>query len=170
MDARPPALYWIERVKPLRLALMPAPRSGEQLAADVRAWTQTGIDTVVSLIEPAEALELGLLEEAALCAAGGIEFISLPIADCGTPQSSGEVAALVEAICSRLRSGAGVAVHCRAGIGRSGLLTACVLLTLGIAQDEVFATITLARGITVPETAAQAAWFARFAQARFGRR
>jgi len=55
-----------------------------------------------------------------------------------------------------------VAVHCRDGIGRSGLLGACVLSCLGVARDEPFAMLTRARGVTVPDTTSQLEWFKTF--------
>jgi len=45
---------------------------------------------------------------------------------------------------------------CRAGIGRSGLVGACVLGLFGVVPDAPFAMLSRARGVAVPDTEAQA--------------
>ena len=46
-------------------------------------------------------------------------------------------------------------VHCRQGIGRSSLLVALVLMSLGTDLDEALAAIGNARSLDVPETEEQ---------------
>lgn len=161
-----PDIYWIERAKPARLALMPRPRSGDWLADEISGWARAGIGTVVSLLEPQEARELALLEERALCEAQGIDFLFFPIPDRGTPSSVRDTAALVDDLALRLGRGTAVAVHCRAGIGRSGLVTGCVLLKLGVPPLEVFPALTQARGVPVPDTPTQTEWLEFFSRER----
>jgi len=117
-----------------------------------------GVQTVVSLLESSEAKELDLVSEESLCRAASLQFLSFPIADRGVPNNSVEFAKFIESIALRLRSGDSVAIHCRAGIGRSGLLAACILGTFGVAADSAFAMLGRARGVAVPDTDAQAAW------------
>src|SRR5262249_25284547 len=52
-------------------------------------------------------------------------------------------------------------IHCRAGIGRSGLVGAAVLLHCGFTVREAFAAISKARGVQVPDTAEQSEWLSR---------
>src|SRR5205823_1851154 len=63
---------------------------------------------------------------------------------------------------AELEHGGHVAVHCRAGIGRSCLIAAAVLVTGGYSADEAWAAVGRARGLAVPETAEQRAWLATF--------
>jgi protein-tyrosine phosphatase len=63
--------------------------------------------------------------------------------------------ALAEAIVARLDEGKAVAMHCRAGIGRSSLIAACVLVLLGLAPGMAFDRIGKARGIKVTDTEGQ---------------
>lgn len=77
-------LHWIEM--PGRLAIMARPRADDWLEVDVAEWKTSGVDLVVSLLERDEVSELGLQEEADLCWASGIEFISFPIPDRGVPE------------------------------------------------------------------------------------
>lgn len=135
-------LHWVERVKPLRLALMARPHGGEYLVDEVYSWKSQGIGMVVSLLENSEIRELELRGEASACAESGIEFASFPIPDRGTPDRQVEMAVVVEQTVSLLRGGQAVAVHCRAGIGRTGLFAGCVLHRLGILQPEFASLFT----------------------------
>ena len=156
--------YWISEAHPHRLALMPRPRSGDWLQDEIAGWRRMGVDTVVSLLESHEIRELELQQEPALCESNGIEFMSLPVPDRGVPSSLPAVNALVGQILEHLKSDRSVAIHCRAGIGRSGVVAACVLIHLGVPMTNVFAALTRSRGVAVPDTAEQIAWVQRYAR------
>jgi protein-tyrosine phosphatase len=144
---------------------MSRPRTGDWLPDEVGGWKAEGIHTVVSLLEPGEVAALGLREVPSLCRAAGLEFVSFPIPDRGVPESMRQTDRLVREICAALRAGRGVGVHCRAGIGRSALIAACVLVRGGYAVDDAFATIARARGVAVPDTETQRAWVGAFVAA-----
>jgi protein-tyrosine phosphatase len=157
-------LHWVTELEPHRLALMPAPRGGEWLAEEVAAWHTAGVSTVVSLLEPFEVRELELKLESSLCEALGLQFLSLPIPDHSIPASAPAVSALVARLISQLRGGAVVAIHCRAGIGRTGLVAGCVLHQLGLPFESIFPALERARGVRVPDTPEQVEWVRRFAR------
>jgi protein-tyrosine phosphatase len=157
-----PDLRWIKEIEPHRLAITARPRGGEWLEGDITAWRRGGVDLVVSLIDSEEERELELELESVLCRASGIEFLSFPIRDRSVPNSPDATASLVDWVVSDLRRGRGVAIHCRLGIGRTGLVAGCVLRALGHAHDTVFPMLSRARGLPVPDTAAQAEWVRRF--------
>jgi protein tyrosine/serine phosphatase len=157
-----PELRWIREIEPYRLAISARPRGGEWLEGDIAAWRSAGVDLVVSLIDSEEERDLDLELEAGLCRASGIEFISFPIRDRGVPNSPDATASLVDWVVSDLRRGLGVVIHCRLGIGRTGLVAGCVLRALGHAHETVFPILSRARGMPVPDTAAQAEWVRRF--------
>jgi len=144
---------------------MPRPRAGEWLDDEITGWHTEGIDTVVSLLELAEASELGLEGEGELCREHGIEFISFPIVDRGSPASWRDARALAQSLELQLREGKAVAIHCRAGIGRSSLIAAGVLICSGLRADDALRLISLARGIEVPDTQAQREWVIAFGEA-----
>ena len=160
-----PSLHWVSGIDPHRLALMPRPRGGEWLSEEVKAWSDAKINWVVSLLEPHEVRELELGAEPSLCAAHGIEFRSFPIADRGTPSSTRELASLLAQLRSELVQGRAVAVHCRAGIGRTGLVAGCLLHLLGVPGTEIFHVLSRSRGVAVPDTPAQVKWVERFVHA-----
>src|SRR6202008_4581779 len=112
------------------------PRSGEWLRDEVSGWCNVGLSAVVSLLEASEVRELELHDEPVLCQSSKIEFISFPISDRGVPSSVRQTVQLVDRVVSMLRNGSSVAIHCRAGIGRSSLIGACVMLKLGFQREE----------------------------------
>jgi protein-tyrosine phosphatase len=155
-------IYPIENVPFGRLAIMPRPRAGDWLRDEVASWHRAGVTCVVSLLESAEIAELGLEQEAEACRQSGLEFLAFPIPDRGVPRSDDELVGLVESLVSRLRGGRGVAIHCRIGVGRSALVAACVLASLGQPVETAWQSIQKARGLSVPDTPEQREWVANF--------
>lgn len=152
------ALFWIAGPWPGRLAIAPRPRGGDWLEDEVRAWQQSGLDIVVSLLTPGEVAELELDKEEAWCQAHGIQFCAFPIADLGVPVSRQASVELINKLDKALSEGKNIAVHCRQGIGRSGLLAACLLIRSGKEPETAFERVSAARGCPVPETVEQWEW------------
>lgn len=141
------------------LAVMARPRSGEWLRDELQGLAQIGVTTIASLLEPQEEAELELSAEASVATELGLRFLRYPIADRGVPSATAEFHRFVTGLAEEVRSGRGVAVHCRAGIGRSGITAATVLVSLGHEPRDVFAMVSKARGVSVPDTEAQIEWF-----------
>ena len=156
------SIYWLNLPEAGRLAIMPRPRAGDWLLDEVARWKAEGINTVVSLLEQHEAAELGLHEEPTRCRAANIEFVSFPIPDRGVPESMRETERLVRYLSAAVAGGKAVAIHCRAGIGRSSLIAACVLVLNGYDPDSAFTVIAKARGVEVPDTLLQRDWVSQF--------
>jgi protein-tyrosine phosphatase len=108
-----------------------------------------GIDVVVSALTPCEVEELGLNAEAQECARNGLTFISFPIEDRLVPTSHPEFAALVDRLMEYLKNGKAIAVHCRAGIGRSPLIAVCLLVKDGLSTECAFRALEESRGCPV---------------------
>jgi hypothetical protein len=158
-------VFWINPGANGRLAIVPRPRGDEWLVDDLAAIRHDGIDILVSLLTRAEAAELGLEREQAICEAAGIEFRSFPIPDHSVPTAHREVHELAESLATERRHGKNIGAHCCAGIGRSSLLLAAVLCVEGISPERAFRLISNGRGLQVPETPEQAEWLAGFASA-----
>jgi len=141
-----PKIHSMDLPAGVRLAIMPRPRAGDWLDGEVAGWRAEGIGVIVSLLEAEEVRELGLRREAGLCHDLDVEFISFPVPDGGVPASTRETIALTGTIVARLNEGKAVIVHCRAGIGRSSLIAACVLALLGFAPGMAFSISSARRG------------------------
>ena len=140
------------------LILMARPLGGERLDDEIAALKAQGVDAVLSLIERDEAAELDLSREAEVCAAHGIAFHAFPIPDRGLPSDRSAFDNAMRALAGHVAGGAILAIHCRAGIGRTSVAAAGVLVQSGIPAMHALTLIGEARGITVPDTEAQRAF------------
>jgi protein-tyrosine phosphatase len=155
--------FWIDTASPLQLAIASRPQGGEWLQSDVRLLKDEGIDILVSLLSYRERRELDLDEEKAACSSVGITFVNFPLPDRSVPPSRLGFLTFAQFLHKRASEGLRVGVHCRACIGRSSVLLATVMRLQGFSASEAFDRISEARGLRVPDTAAQARWVARLA-------
>ena len=153
-----PSIFKVEEIWKSFLAMMPRPVSGEWIQDEFAGIAAYGIHRVVSLLEEPEAEEVGLGDEAVLCACYGMEFVSYPIVDRGLPESVEEFSRFIRGLYDAINRGEATVVHCRAGIGRAGIVAACVLLQAGFDPEKVFAHVSRARGLEVPDTEDQREW------------
>ena len=147
-----------------RLAIIPRPRGGDWLEDEVRAWREAGLDVVVSLLTRDEIADLDLDQEANYSAAHDLQFLQFPIPDLGVPSSREAAFDLLGKLDEALAAGKSVALHCRQGIGRSGLIAASLLVLSGLDPQMAFQHVSAARGLPVPETSEQRDWVIEFAR------
>ena len=140
------------------LAIMACPSVEVDAPASIQNVARLGIRQVVSLLEPTEARHLGLSDERLQVKACDMGFISFPIPDMGLPPSVEEFTQITQMLFTQVCAGFNTLVHCRAGIGRSGLLAAGVLLHTGMDAEKAFDYVSHMRGIRVPETLEQHQW------------
>jgi protein-tyrosine phosphatase len=156
--------YWVTGTGPLHLATMPCPRGGEWLETDIRALQAECVDILVSVLTAEEITELDLSQEREQCQLYGIEYRSFPFRDHDVPPCVPALLDFAQKLERELSSGKAIAIHCRAGIGRSSLLAACVLIIHGKSAIDAFNQIRQARGCHVPDTGAQFDWVEEFAR------
>lgn len=159
----PTALYWVDGPWPGRLALASRPRGGDWIDDEMAAWRRGGVDVILSLLTQEEEQDLGLTDEARVAQEGGMKFMSLPITDRQAPESEADAAATLENVDATLSSGRNVVVHCRQGIGRTGLVGACLLILRGSSADAAMRKLSATRGVSIPETPAQRQWIEHYA-------
>jgi protein-tyrosine phosphatase len=156
-------LFWVDGPWPGKLALAARPRGGDWLEDELSDWRRSGIDIVLSLLTPEEERSLDLQYEDRETKAQGMMFASLPIPDREVPNSESELSATLDRIDADLAEGKNVVVHCRQGIGRTGLVAACLLITKGVSPKSAVKNLSAARGIPVPETDEQRRWIDNYA-------
>ncbi len=154
---------WVDGPWPGKLAIAARPRGGDWLEDEIGDWSRSGIDLVLSLLTPQEERSLNLVDEASRAVAKGMKFLSFPIPDRDVPDSESELTAILEKLDAGLSRGTNALVHCRQGIGRTGLVASCLLVTKGLTPDAAIMRVSRARGIDVPETAQQRNWIDHYA-------
>ncbi|MBS1794605.1 MAG: dual specificity protein phosphatase family protein [Acidobacteria bacterium] len=155
-------IYWITE----NLAIMPHPRGNDWLEDEIECYRNFGVGVVVSLLERAEAYELGILREDFWCGQKNVEFINFPIVDRQVPAYFEETVNFVKALQSKIEEGQKIAIHCRQGAGRPAMIAAAILVLQGLSTAEAFDKIAAARGCDVPDTEEQREWVESFARNR----
>ena len=153
-----PEIYTVEKIGTGFLSVMAKPVSGEWIEEEFQAIAAFGINQIVSLLELEEAREVGLENEAALAEENSMTFISFPIPDRALPESVSRFVNLSMRLHEEITDGINTVIHCRAGIGRTGILAAAVLLHSGYTPQQAFDLISRKRGVTVPDTDEQENW------------
>lgn len=144
-ESHPITLSWIlEHRGGGRLGLCYCP--GKQVRRSGIHWDRTlltdlkrlqkvyGISTVGCLLNGAELNCFKLRNYASVVESSGLELLLFPIIEMAPPESLPLTREFVKSIVQRLEKGDHVAVHCRGGVGRAGVIAACVLLELGLAR------------------------------------
>jgi len=152
------------------LALCRMPGAVTELTADVQALADAGATCVLSLTPLEELADAGAgaLPEALM--AQGIDWLHLPVGDFGTPQPDQQSAwdTLAREMHARLDAGQVVAVHCRAGLGRTGMVALRLMAERGERPEAALVRLRDVRPGTV-ERPAQYDWAAQGYGARSGR-
>src|SRR5215471_4290524 len=85
-------------------------------------------------------------------------FVNFPIVDHNVPRNTESFLKFLSQLERHLSHGKRIGVHCRACIGRSGVVTASLLVRSGIPLHEAWAQISIARQYPVPDTVEQEVW------------
>src|SRR5438270_9073379 len=148
----PHGFSWVDKPK---LAALAQPAEPEDFA-----WLRgQGIEVLVSLTEDAPRKDWA--------EAAGLLVFHEPLEDMEAPAMD-QLERAVSAVVRATERGMGVAVHCGAGLGRTGVVLAGYFVTTGLTASNAIARVRRLRPGSV-ETDAQAAAVAEFARLRRNR-
>lgn len=144
-------IYSVKSVGKGQLSIMPCPKA-MHLEHNLAQLRELGVDSIVSLLEVTEAERLGVGDEALLCSRLGISFRQFSIRDHKTPTDTLAFRELINTLEQELHEGHHIAVHCLAGIGRTGLVAGALLIQDGLAAAVATELLSSVRGCVVPQT------------------
>jgi protein-tyrosine phosphatase len=120
------------------------------LTLDLDAIQVWGASVIVNLMEDHEMVELDVQDTERHLPAG-IDYMRLPIPDYGVPDLAWHAQWQVEGalLRDRLRVGESIVLHCKGGLGRTGMVAARILVELGCAPEESILAVREARDGTI---------------------
>lgn len=152
---------------PGHLIFTPCPGSKDaSLASALDTLQAAGAEALITLMPEGELEQNQAAELPALCAARNLEWFHLPVADEQVPQDdfASAWAQARERIRVLLDEGRSIAIHCKGGSGRTGLIAARILIDRGLSRAEAIALVQALRPKAIQHPA-HVAWIAQFAAA-----
>lgn len=167
---------WIpfEFTAPGRIGLTFAPgKQGDALAsrvtwrrdlrADMRQLRDVErADVLVTLLEGHELLALRITGLFAEAKRQKMQVRHMPIKDVDVPREPRRLRWLLDKLHEHVEQGHNVVVHCAGGLGRSGVVVGCFLVSGGMTADRALRTLLDTRGPRCPETLMQVAFIRGF--------
>lgn len=135
----------------------PGSNWNRDLAIDLQAIRHWGATTVVTLIEDHEFQMLGVQTIGQDVRDLGMNWLHLPILDVSVPDQRFEDGWVLEGpkLHKRLDAGERILIHCRGGLGRTGLVAGLILVERGCDPETAIQRVRAVRPHAI-ETQAQA--------------
>ncbi len=133
------------------------------LKRDIAAFQEWGATGVVSLNEEEELHGLGLGDLGHQLIESGFTWRHFPIEDMNVPEPEFEGSWQVESqqICASLAAGERIIIHCLAGLGRTGMMAARLLVDMGMEPERAIVEVRRVRNRAI-QTTAQAEYVHQF--------
>ena len=103
------------------------------------------VKLVVTLLDSDEIEDLGIISFSTFLMDNGFHWIHCPIRDRSTCSDQKRIRTLLEDIKEVLKPNDSVVIHCHAGLGRTGLLAATFLVSMGLAAESAIKAIRKTR-------------------------
>tara|TARA_Y100000739_G_scaffold218787_2_gene216565 strand:+ start:631 stop:1149 length:519 start_codon:yes stop_codon:yes gene_type:complete len=103
------------------------------------------VKQVVTLLDSDEMEDLGIISFSTLLMDSGFHWIHCPIRDRSTFSDQKRIRTLLEDMKEVLKPNNSVLIHCHAGLGRTGLLAAIFLVSMGLTAESAIKTIRTTR-------------------------
>lgn len=136
-------IIWYDDVPALapgRLGTSGCPGTFRGLEVDLASVREAGVDVVFCLLEDRDFRAWGVPRLLDAYARAGLAVDRHPIRDFSVPTLDAMTIA-VDRLDGELRAGRTALVHCAAGIGRTGTLTACLLIRRGLTARDAIRTV-----------------------------
>ena len=146
------------------LIFTPCPGSKDtSVAAALDTLQAAGAEAVITLMPAEELARNAASELPQLCAERGLEWFHLPVADEQVPLADFDQAWARSAarINDLLAAGKSLAIHCKGGSGRTGLIAARILIEQGVPRQAAIARVQALRPKAIQHPA-HAGWIGRF--------
>jgi protein-tyrosine phosphatase len=136
-----------------------------ELGSDVATLLAEGARALLLLVEDSELERWGDPAIVERAAARGLTVMRCPIPDGAAPPSATEMDAMLTWL-DAAREAGDAAVACMGGVGRTGTVAACALVTAGWSPDDAIAHVRRVRHPTAVETDEQVAFVRAYARHR----
>jgi len=145
--------------------------TAKNMKRDLAACREWGASGIVTLNQPDELQEFGVGDLGSQVMDAGLWWRHLPITDMGVPGSAFEEAWAVEGkqLIASLVAGERVVVHCLAGLGRTGMIAARLLVEMGMAPSLAIIEVRKVRPRAI-QTEAQEKYVHQFGRSKQPRR
>ena len=131
-----------------KLIFTPCPGTKDSSLVDSLATLkQAGASAVISLMPASELATNGAEDIGKQCQAQDMAWFHLPVADEQVPlEDFGQGwKASKQSILERLNAGQDIAIHCKGGSGRTGLIAARIMVEAGIPRADAIALVQALR-------------------------
>ena len=131
-----------------QLLFTPCPATKNSSLADaVTTLKQAGATGIITLMADAELAENAAAEIGQVSQQMGLQWYQLPVADDAAPAADFQAAWHQHSaeILQRLQAGETLAIHCKGGSGRTGLIAAQIVLAAGGVLDTTIAAVQALR-------------------------
>ncbi len=139
---------WSLPVQKGALLLTPCPGTqGVELCDSLSQLKADGATAIITLMTVTELNDVGLRDFSPAVKAAGLDWFHLPVPDDDLPGADFDLAwnACHAELLQRLQSGDTLALHCKGGSGRTGLVAGKLMLAAGYTAEEAIKAIQALR-------------------------